>query len=136
MNAPHRIMISLGVVFLVLVVAGRAMSGLSYKGGITVHTSEDTIWVSGTVAGTLISSNNQEFLHCGTSAGKNSAAAYGTCASRDKDGHYRVCYTSNAAMLDVMQSVGPASYIFITYKIGDAYCDSVHVINGSPYAHY
>ncbi len=84
---------------------------------------------NGTLYATRHSSDTQSYIGCSSYAydtGSHSATCYAYSAS----GQYASCWTSNADMLKVVQTLNPASYLYFVVN-ADGSCDRVISVNAS-----
>ncbi|MCY1023791.1 hypothetical protein [Pyxidicoccus sp. MSG2] len=120
----------LALVATLVVASSTALAGSS--GGQQVSIWTDSLGqtnANGTLSTARFSSDTQQYIGCSLysyDTGSFSATCYATTAT----GQYASCYTSNADMLKVVQTLNPASYLYFVAN-ADGSCDRVISVNAS-----
>jgi hypothetical protein len=108
--------------------AASAIAGQTYTGGVSIGSN----YAGGTVVGAHNSPDSTQRISCETYSWAG-GSTYGFCYASDASGGYKSCSTTNSALIAIMQSITPVSYIFFNVGSDGSSCNEVAVENGSIY---
>ncbi|PTL83002.1 hypothetical protein [Vitiosangium sp. GDMCC 1.1324] len=114
----------------VLAVSTVAVAGSS--GGQQVNIWTDSAGqtnANGTFKAVRNSADTQQYIGCSLYAYDTSSFS-ATCYATSATGQYASCFTSDANMLKVVQTLNPASYLYFVVN-ADGSCDRVISVNAS-----
>lgn len=114
-----------------LLVAATAFAGSKSWYQVTFGSN----YAYGTVPGAYFASDTTQLIGCNSYA-YASGSSSGSCYAYTSSGAFKQCITSNPAMLAVIQSVGPMSYVYFRLAADNYACEQVSVTNGSHYGAY
>ncbi len=115
-----------------LLVAATSFAGYRSWSQVSVYTSG----AYGSIAGAYFASDSTQYIGCTTNASSAGGGVFGQCFARNSAGTYRTCSTSNPAMVSVIQTVGPSSYVYFTVAADNYGCTFIGINNDSTTAAY
>lgn len=108
---------------LALFASGSVVAG-NRIGPYQVTISDAGRWANGAFADVRAGADSQQWIGC------NYNTVTGSCTATNAAGTSRTCTTSNAALLDVIRSLTPESYIYFQWNT-DGTCSYILVENST-----
>jgi hypothetical protein len=120
------------LIFAATLVAGvtTAVAGMSGGQQVNIWTdSNGLLNANGTFQNTRHSADSVQYIGCSLYA-YDSGGYSATCYARSASAQYTSCFTTDANMLKVVQTLNPASYLYFVVN-ADGSCDRVISVNAS-----
>jgi len=110
---------------LMLASAFAAMAGS--QASLAVSISDPNQTAQGSLTAARYSADDVQFISCA-----NSANTFANCIAKNAAGVTRSCVTSDPALIAVISSIGPESYVSFRWN-DEGQCASVRIVHGSQY---
>jgi|LakMenEpi03Aug12_release.lakeMendotaPanAssembly.Ray.scaffolds.fasta_scaffold632889_2 hypothetical protein len=107
-------------------------AGNRYVYEVNLYKGTSYGYASGAIADVRGSSDSIQLIVCYNNVSSGGIPS-ASCTVVNKDGLMGGCYTSDSAKVQAIRSLGPESYLFLTWEVKTGLCDYVSVTNGSLY---